>query len=180
MEDIILKSVSAKNYACKAHSDTNHTYDGLPYHIHLQMVFDYGVKYIDLISENDREDVMCSLWLHDTIEDCRITFNDLKKQFDELVAEIVYAVTNEKGKTREERANDKYYEGIRSTPYAVFIKLCDRLANVKYSKDTGSRMFEVYKTENEQFLQKLIIQPITFGFIEMVEELRNMFKDEKQ
>jgi (p)ppGpp synthase/HD superfamily hydrolase len=66
-------------------------------------------------------------------------------------ADIIYAVTNEKGKNRSERANDKYYEGIRNTPGAVFVKLCDRIANVQYSKMTKSRMFEMYKKENMNF-----------------------------
>jgi hypothetical protein len=70
-------------------------------------------------------------------------------------ADIIYAVSNEKGKNRKERANDKYYEGIRNTPGAVFVKLCDRIANVQYSKMTGSRMFEMYKKENTEFIKEL-------------------------
>lgn len=37
------------------------------------------------------------------------------------------------------------------TPGAVFVKLCDRIANVQYSKLTKSRMFETYKAENHLF-----------------------------
>jgi hypothetical protein len=70
-------------------------------------------------------------------------------------ADIIYAVTNEKGKNRSERANDKYYEGIRNTKGAVFVKLCDRIANVQYSKMTKSRMFEMYRKENDNFMTKL-------------------------
>jgi (p)ppGpp synthase/HD superfamily hydrolase len=71
------------------------------------------------------------------------------------VADIVYAVTNEKGKNRKERGGVKYYEGIRQTPGAVFVKLCDRIANVQYSKMTKSRMFEMYRKENDDFLTKI-------------------------
>ena len=49
----------------------------------------------------------------------------------------------------------KYYEGIRNTAGAIFVKLCDRLANVKYSKDTNSRMLEVYKSEYSEFINAL-------------------------
>ncbi len=70
-------------------------------------------------------------------------------------ADIIYALTNEKGRNRAERGNDKYYEGIRNTPGAIFVKLCDRIANVQYSKMTKSRMFEMYKKENPEFMSKV-------------------------
>lgn len=63
----------------------------------------------------------------------------------EDVADIVYAVTNEKGKNRSERANEKYYQGIRENKLAVIVKICDRLANALYSKLINSRMLDVYK-----------------------------------
>jgi hypothetical protein len=94
-------------------------------------------------------------WGHDLIEDCRVSYNDVKEILGQEAADIVYAVTNEKGKNRKERANDKYYEGIRETKGAVFVKLCDRIANVQYSKMTGSRMFEMYRKENDNFIEKL-------------------------
>ena len=50
-----------------------------------------------------------------------------------MAAEIVYALTNEKGRTRAERAGVKYYEGIRAVPYAPMVKLADRMANVRFS-----------------------------------------------
>ncbi|MEK6884240.1 MAG: phosphohydrolase, partial [Nanoarchaeota archaeon] len=73
------------------------------------------------------------------------------------VADIVYAVSNEKGKNRKQRANDKYYEGIRRTPFATFVKLCDRLANVTYSLDTNSKMFSVYQQEHDDFIKQLLV-----------------------
>jgi len=36
----------------------------------------------------------------------------LEKEFGKNIAEIVYAVSNEKGKSRKERANDTYYRKI--------------------------------------------------------------------
>ena len=48
-------------------------------------------------------------------------------------SEIAYALTNEKGRTRTDQANEKYYEGIRSTKYAPMVKYADRIANLRYS-----------------------------------------------
>ena len=98
---------------------------------------------------------LAACWVHDTLEDCRQTYNAVSGACGETVAEIAYAVTNEKGKTRKERANDKYYEGIRATPFATYVKLCDRLANVRYSKDFSSGMLDVYRNEYQDFHQKL-------------------------
>jgi (p)ppGpp synthase/HD superfamily hydrolase len=115
------------------------------------------------------------VWGHDLIEDCRVSYNDVKNKLGQEAADIVYAVSNEKGKTRAERANDKYYEGIRNTPGAVFVKLCDRIANVQYSKMTKSRMFEMYKKENDNFITKLGGNDIPYS--EMVEGLKNLFNE---
>lgn len=144
------------SFAIEAHSSTNHLYDGKPYSVHLSMVAMFAKKYIDCIPSKSQNDVLLACWLHDTIEDCRLTYNDIKKVAGETVANIVYALTNEKGKNRKERANDVYYEGIRQTRYAVYVKLCDRLANVKYSLDNNSRMYGVYQKENDAFLEALL------------------------
>jgi hypothetical protein len=53
---------------------------------------------------------------------------------------------------------DFIYEDIRNTPFATFVKLCDRIANVQYSKMTGSSMFEKYKKENLHFKSKLYVE----------------------
>lgn len=149
----------ARKFAINAHNNVNQEYDGKSYETHLTIVSDYAEKYLHLfgpdISSNDKETILASAWLHDTIEDCRKTYNDIKTEFNVDVAEIVYSLTNEKGKNRKERANSKYYEGIRKTKFSTFIKICDRLANIKYSKENGSRMFELYKKEYYPFSDAL-------------------------
>ena len=85
----------------------------------------------------------------------------MKEEQALMAVEIVYALTNDKGRNRAERAGEKYYQGIRATPYAPFVKLCDRLANVTYtcsidSGKSGSRMREVYKGEMGHFLPSII------------------------
>jgi (p)ppGpp synthase/HD superfamily hydrolase len=124
-----------------------------------------------------RQSCLISLYAHDVLEDCRISYSDLKNQLGEEVADIVYAVTNDKGKNRKERAGDKYYEGIRNTPGAVFVKLCDRIANVQYGKMTKSRMYEMYKKENENFERMLGRYTDYKNFEPMFNYLTNLFND---
>jgi (p)ppGpp synthase/HD superfamily hydrolase len=145
----------AQRWATECHANANHLYDGLPYSAHLAMVASVGGQFIQIIPEGSREAVLASCWAHDTIEYTRKTYNDVKNALGSDVADIVYALTNEKGKTRKDRANAKYYRGIRDTPYATFVKVCDRIADVTYSKETGSSMFNAYVKENTIFMDEL-------------------------
>ena len=140
------------------HEKTNHLYDNHPYSYHLEMVADelkWAIENAAWFPEDKMETILLAAYGHDLIEDTRVTYNDVKDILGEETADIIYAVTNEKGKTRSERANDKYYEGIRANPLAVIVKLADRVANVTYSKNVGSSMFNKYKKENENFLKSL-------------------------
>lgn len=145
----------ARKYAIYCHNSTNHKYDNNPYSVHLQMVFDTAIKFIHLIPKEYQNNVLSACWVHDVIEDCRQTYNDVKNNTNTQIADLAYALTTEKGKTRKERANDKYYIGIIQTPYATFIKICDRIANYEYSKQTNSKMSKMYGIEMDNFISKL-------------------------
>ena len=180
------------DWILKQHKSTNHMYDTyLPYEFHLRMVNNVGQQFKHLLDERDfytveeivnpvsqvslRSACMVATWGHDLIEDTRVSYNDVKDHLGQEVADIIYALTNEKGKTRKERANDKYYKGIRVTPGAVFVKLCDRIANLQYSKMTGSHMFEMYKKENDEFIVQLGYDDTnTHPYFEMFSYLVNL------
>lgn len=150
----------------KIHADVNQYYDEKPYFYHLDKVGRLVVKYLQEIV-NRKEDiipVIFAAYFHDSIEDARLTYNDVLKIAKEymtdkqalLATEIVYALTNEKGRNRHERANEKYYFGIRVIPYAPLVKACDRLANYNYAKETHSKMVSCYEKEMEYFIGCLL------------------------
>lgn len=146
----------AMRYAIERHHIVNQYFDSIyPYSYHLERVVEIAKKFIYLIPEEDREDVLGGCWAHDIIEDTRESFNDVKKAVNLTVAEYSYALTNEKGKTRKERANEKYYREIRLYKHASFIKLCDRIANIEYSKSKNSSMFKKYQEEHPKFYEGL-------------------------
>ncbi len=158
-------SEKARTLAKTWHEDTNHTYDGKPYEYHLNMVVENVYRYASLV--DDLEVALAAAWLHDVIEDCRITYNDVKITLSSSdVADIVYALTNEKGKNRAERANARYYEGIRNTPMASFVKICDRLANVLHSVKSGT-MTNVYLKEHDKFKSELYDEKYKVMFDEL-------------
>lgn len=146
---------TARAYATACHADANHTYDDRPYSFHLEMVADMVLRFRDLLPEEHRALALAGAWVHDVIEDARQTYNDVANATTIEVAEIAYALTNEKGRTRAERANDRYYDGLRANPVAHFVKICDRLANATHAASTASRMVEVYRREYAEFRAKL-------------------------
>lgn len=169
----------AKEYAIGCHEATNHTYDGdKPYSVHLELVAQVALKYKALLPEAARDIVVCAAYCHDVIEDCRQTYNDVRKAVDNAeIADIVYACTNEKGKNRNGRANEKFYTELNENKLAVFVKLCDRIANVSYSKGYNSPKFTMYYKENEDFIAKLLTQGTDYDYTTMVAELRSLFEE---
>lgn len=142
-------------YACTCHANTNQKYDQYPYSYHLKMVYDFGCKYAYLLNKSELDIALSACWAHDIIEDTRQSYNDVLKVCGYEIAEVVFALTNEKGRTRAERANEKYYAEIRANEIATFVKLCDRLANTTYSASHNQRMIIVYFNELEHFTQML-------------------------
>ena len=162
-----------KHDAHALHDSVNQKYDHIhPYGLHLDMVVSSVYKYGAEVcaSEEDILPLFFGAYYHDSIEDARLTYNDVMRLARQLMSdsqaliatEIVYALTNDKGRTREERAGEKYYQGIRETPYAPFVKLADRLANTTYScthaNNTNNRMKEVYEREQPHFLASITVQ----------------------
>lgn len=162
--------LAIRDAAFALHTSVGQTYSGqLPYSYHLGMVADAAMKYgAEVVTdEQDILPVVFGAYYHDSIEDARLTYNDVTKvakQFMNesqaiMAAEVVYALTNDKGRTRAERAGEHYYAGIRATPYAPFVKLCDRLANMTHSFTatdcSNNRMRTVYQQEWEHFHQSI-------------------------
>ena len=146
----------AKDYAIRRHREVNHNYDAIHnYAFHLTMVADVAKRYIHLIPEEDRADVLGGCWTHDIIEDARETYNNVKKTTNKTIAEYAFRCTNFRGRTRKERAPKEYYKEIKEYKHCSFIKLCDRIANATFSTTNGSSMRNMYMNEHEFFTEHL-------------------------
>ena len=163
-----------RSVAHQLHESVNQFYDGdKPYGYHLDMVAKevYAYGHLVLVGEADLLPLFMGAWFHDSIEDARVSYNDVKKialkfglteEQAFMASEIVYALTNEKGRNRKERAGKRYYEGIRNTPYAPFVKMCDRMANIRYSCGSYNmgnlRMAKVYEDEMPYFTRAITVE----------------------
>ena len=170
-----------RSMAHQIHESVNQFYDGdKPYGYHLDMVAKevYAYGHLVLVGEEDLLPLFMGAWFHDSIEDARVSYNDVKKIALKLglteeqafmASEIVYALTNEKGRNRKERAGKRYYEGIRNTPYAPFVKMCDRMANIRYScgcyNMRNLRMAKVYEDEMPYFTQAILVETDDIRFL---------------
>ena len=154
--------------------EVNQWYDKknkIPYSYHLQMVADIGIKYIHLLPTELHTRALQGCYLHDIVEDARLTFNDLVSKFGVDVASDSCALcTNISGHTRDERANKWYYDKINEHKVRVFIKLCDRIANVEQSVMYSPNRLKTHSIEMYSFIDKLD----TVGFEDMVKHLNSL------
>jgi len=102
----------------------------------------------------NEEGIIVACTLRGTLENSDLTYNDIEKTFDEEVAEIVYALTDELGRNRKERKL-KTYSKITDNGKATAVKLCDRIANVSQSKQHNIQLFKVNQNELSNFKNQI-------------------------
>lgn len=141
--------VHARRYALSIHESTNHLYDGKPYAQHLHFVYTLARKFLPIVGDKHPNIILAATWCHALMP--RQSYNDIRDNTNMLTAEIVYALQPEKGKTRNEKYNDKYYAQLVKTPYADFLKICDVLSDAHHAAKTGSAMINVYQAEYNNF-----------------------------
>ena len=89
------------------------------FHSHCDKVRDiiYGIACSDY-------NLQCSALLHDTIEDTKTTYEELVKEFNTDIADLVMEVTHEGNK------NTGYYFPRLKTQRGMMLKFADRLSNL--------------------------------------------------
>lgn len=137
----------ARSLALKAHQGQR--YGQHDYEKHLQDV-------VALAVENTLStEIIAGCWLHDTIEDCGVSYSEIRDICGEAVADIVYCVTDEPGQNRKAR-KQKTYPKIAVNEAALCVKLCDRIANLRQSVwDKNMRLVHTYCQEHPEFRAQL-------------------------
>lgn len=126
----------AEAYASQKHRGRVKHATGLPYVSHLRRTAELVRRYVPA-GDPLREEMLAAAWLHDVLEDTAASREELAAEFGAAVADMVWAVTDGPGRTREERKGATYPR-IRATPGAAVIKLCDRIANVEEAREAAS------------------------------------------
>jgi len=133
----------ARKFALEKHGAQIYS-SKFPYLTHLEMVYATLVEF-----ECKDEILLAAAYLHDTIEDTRVSYQDLKNEFSEEIAELVYCVSDELGRNRKER-HIKTYPKIAQNSKAITLKLADRISNVSFSLGNGDKS-DMYHKEYAGF-----------------------------
>lgn len=124
----------AKDFATAKHEGQLDD-SGWSFIMHPKQVFDI------LVCITYDVNLLCAAMLHDTIEDCGVSYDDLKSTFNEDIANLVNEVTHEGDKKRG------YYFPRLRTKRGIMLKFADRLSNL-------SRMEPWDEKRQEHYLQK--------------------------
>lgn len=173
------------DWCFKAHIDTNHYYDEyVQYPFHLKMTMQAAKDFFHIMKLNPEEQatVLCACAGHDLYEDARKTYNDVlhaANTCDEVwstanarqIAELIFAVSNNTGRNRSERADAAYYAKIRNTPLAKYVKLCDKIASVRYSVMAKSPKLKMHIDEHKHFLEEMKLEDMYKPMVDHLEDL---------
>lgn len=164
--------IAAAQFASKVHAGQirKDSKEGLstPYFTHLARVAGVIASL-----PGSTEDMVCAAYLHDTIEDTHVVFEDIKARFGEKIAKMVNDLTNiskrdnelaKKNRAERKKADNNY---LKSTSNNVkTIKLADRLDNMtdfalsdnpfkyKYAAETQD-LLKVIGDANEELTKRI-------------------------
>ena len=138
----------ARRFAERAHERQKYG-DGAFHEKHLQRV----VATLQSFGETSAN-LLAAAWLHDTVEDTPTTVEDIKREFGDDVADLVWRLTDETAGVRRER-HAKTHAKIRQRADAVRVKLADRIANVEASIEQRSQLLAMYRAEYADFRREL-------------------------
>ena len=143
----------AKNIAKEIHKDQKRKFDGSPYFVHPESVANIVTEFKKSKHINE---LVSAAYLHDSIEDCGISFDYLQREFGYMVASIVAEVSNDFEIMK--RYGKKYYMSnkvLTLSNYGLVIKLSDRLDNVSDLSIASPEFRKKYVNETEYLIQIL-------------------------
>lgn len=146
--------------------------DGSPYVEHPKRVANYVALYKD---SSHMENLLCAAVLHDVIEDTDATYLDILDNFGIEIASLVQELTNDfaaqKALGKAQYLSDKM---IRMTSWALVLKLCDRLDNVKDLVFAPDDFKKRYINETLEILKRLtILRELTETHQAIVDDIYN-------
>lgn len=144
-------------FAAGAHITQKRKYDGSPYVSHCISV----AEFLRRNTEHAPIEAIAAAFLHDVVEDCGVTPDQLLNEFGPLVAELVMEVTDvsilpeHKGKNRRTRKELDREHLSRASYWGANIKLCDLIDNTSSIVENDPDFARVYLKEKVAVLDSL-------------------------
>ncbi len=116
----------AASFACEAHTTHRRKGDAAePYVNHLAEVA------MLLAADGADASLVAAGYLHDTLEDTSVTYDDLVKEFDRDVAELVRVMTDDESLTPAQRKLHQIESAPGLTVRAKKLRICDKISNLR-------------------------------------------------
>jgi len=129
-------------FAAEAHGTQLRDDEHTPFVTHPMLV----ARILDEATENNDPNLLAAAWLHDTIEDCGVTYEELVQEFNQDVADLVMEVTHE-GKPD----SHGYYFPRLKTKRGIMLKFADRLANLADMSDVWPEEKQAHYLRKSKF-----------------------------
>lgn len=125
--DSLPKILDAASFAAKKHTGQKRKgSDGQPYINHPLEV----ASLLANVGKVDDVDVIVAGLLHDTVEDCGVSREEIEERFGETVAGYVSEVTDDKSLSKAERKRLQVEHAPHLSHGAKQIKLADKISNI--------------------------------------------------
>lgn len=146
-------------FSTKAHFGQKRKGNGLSYILHPMRI---ATTLLEVKESRNINLLLTAVFCHDTVEDCGVKLSTIAKNFGHAVASLVEELTLDKSKY-ETIGKTKYLsqEVLKMSSYALCIKLCDRLDNVRDMKKMSESFKNRYRAETREILDSLKNRKIT-------------------
>lgn len=142
----------AKEFATFAHKDQTRRYTNEPYIVHPEQVADL------VRSVLHTEEMLAAAWLHDTVEDCGVTSEEIEKLFGPLVRIYVGWLTDvskpSDGNRKVRKEMDRLHAAMAPAE-VMTIKIADLISNSLTITQCDPGFAQVYIAEKQEMLKVL-------------------------
>jgi (p)ppGpp synthase/HD superfamily hydrolase len=122
--------VAALRFAAAAHNTQKEQGHDLPYLVHVVSVVAEVIAALPTMHGIDPDLAVTCALLHDTVEDTKITLDDIRAQFGEAVAAGVAALTKDSQLPKHEQMPDSLRRILEQPREVAMVKLADRITNL--------------------------------------------------
>lgn len=123
--------IKAYKFAASAHHGQKIPGSEIPYIMHLSFVSMEVIAALSVeVNRNGNLAIPCSI-LHDTIEDTNTTFEQIKTEFGESIANGVLALTKDGSLAKHLQMEDSLKRIKEQPPEIWMVKLADRISNLQ-------------------------------------------------
>jgi myo-inositol-1(or 4)-monophosphatase len=140
-------------FAVRAHHNTERRGKGFPYIVHPME----AVEIVATITSD--QELLAAAALHDTIEDTNVTVDELRREFGDRIADLVFAESDQfaEGVSEEDSWHDRKQAAItrlKNAPHdAKIVAMGDKLSNMRaIARDyttKGDELWNIFHVKNK-------------------------------